>query len=91
MALLPLVLGLITVRSAMQTTAYAVAGSGRSLARLAWAARVDPGSYPIRIALAQRETCADAKRDIIAVMRMAPTWPATIAAARRCGVRIQRY
>jgi O-antigen ligase len=88
--LLPLVLGVITLRSATQTAAYAVAGSGRSLARLAWAARVDPGSYPIRIALAQRESCPDAKNDIIAAIRMAPTWPATINAARRCGVRIQR-
>jgi O-Antigen ligase len=88
--LLPLVLGVITVRSAMQTAAYGVAGSGRSLVRLAWAARVDPGSYPIRIALAQREECGDARNDIIAVLRMAPTWPATIEAARRCGVRTTR-
>jgi O-antigen ligase len=87
---LPLALGLITLRSMMQTAAYTVAGNGRSLTRLEWAARVDPGSYPIRIALAQREECGDAKNDIIAVARMAPNWPATIAAARRCGIRVQR-
>lgn len=87
---LPLVLGAITIRSLMQTAAYAVAGSGRSISRLAWAARVDPGSYPIRIALAQRESCADARNDILAAARMAPNWPATINAARRCGVRIPR-
>lgn len=88
--LLPLVLGVITLRSAMQTAAYTVAGSGRSLTRLAWAARIDPGSYPIRIALAQRESCADAKNDIAAAVRMAPTWPATVAAAKRCGVKMPR-
>jgi hypothetical protein len=88
--ILPLVLGLITLRSAMQTAAYAVAGNGRSLSRLAWAAHVDPGSYPIRIALAQREACDDARNDIIAVARMAPHWPATINAERRCDVRIGR-
>lgn len=88
--LVPLVLCAITLRSLMQTAAYAVAGNGRSLARLDWAARVDPGSYPIRIALALRESCSDAKNDIVAAARMAPTWPATINAARRCGVRIQR-
>ena len=88
--LLPLVLSVITLRSVMQTAAYLVAGSGRSLARLAWAARVDPGSYPIRIALAQRESCADASNDVMAAVRLAPTWPATIAAARRCSIQIQK-
>ncbi len=81
---LPLILGVITLHSMLQTAAYLVAGNGRSLTRLEWAARVDPGSYPIRIALAQRGTCDDAKNDIIATLRMAPNWPATIAAARRC-------
>lgn len=84
---LAVILGAITLRSGFQTTAYAVAGAGRSIPRLTWAARIDPGSYPIRLALAQRLGCADARRDIIAAARMAPTWPATVAAARRCGVR----
>lgn len=88
--LLPLVLSVITLRSVMQTAAYLVAGSGRSLARLAWAARVDPGSYPIRIALAQRKSCAEAKSDVLAVVGMAPNWPATIAVARKCGIRVPK-
>jgi len=42
--LVPLILGAITLRSTLQTAAYIVAGSGRSIARLSWAARIDPGS-----------------------------------------------
>ena len=87
--LVPLVLGVVTLRSAMQTTAYIVAGNGRSTARLTWAARIDPGSYPIRIALAQRLSCADARSDVMAVVRMAPNWPATRDVARKCGVKIR--
>jgi O-antigen ligase len=86
----PLTLGLLALWSVLQTTAYVVAGGGRSVRRLAWAARIDPGSYPIRIALAQRESCGDARNDIIAAVRMAPNWPASISSARRCGVRIPR-
>jgi O-antigen ligase len=86
----PVLLGLLALWSMLQTTAYLVAGSGRSVRRLAWAARIDPGSYPIRIALAQRESCADAKNDIIAAVRMAPNWPASGSAARRCGLRVPR-
>lgn len=82
-----LVLGVGVVRSVQQTSAYVIAGDGRQLRRLVWAARVDPGSYPIRIALATRESCRDARDDAEAVLRMAPSWPATRVAARRCGVR----
>lgn len=78
-------LGLIVIRSGMQTTAYVVAGSGRSLARLNWAARIDPTSYPIRIALAMRAPCATARDDARAALRLAPEWPAPKAAVRRCG------
>lgn len=87
---LGVILGAITLRSGLQTVAYAVAGTGRSVSRLVWAARIDPGSYPIRIALVQRLGCSEARGDIVAVARMAPKWPATIAAARRCGVRLKQ-
>jgi hypothetical protein len=50
-----------------------------------WAARLDPLSYPIRIALARREPCRQARNDIRAALRLAPTWPAAQQAARRCG------
>jgi hypothetical protein len=86
--ILPVLLAVVTFRSALQTAAYIIADSGHSLRRLSWAARVDPGSYPIRIALAERLPCTESHDDIVAVSRMAPSWPATVAAARRCGVRI---
>jgi hypothetical protein len=88
--ILPLVLGICTLRSVQQTVAYVVAGSGRSLNRLSWAARIDPGSYPLRIALAQRLPCSEARTSIVAAVELAPTWPAPIAAERRCGLRIPR-
>jgi hypothetical protein len=88
--LLPLALALCTLRSALQTAAYAIAGPGRSVTRLSWAIRVDPGSYPLRIALAQRLPCNAARTSIAAALDLAPTWPAPIAAARRCGVRVPR-
>ncbi len=82
-----LVLGAGMARSVQQTAAYVVAGDGRQLRRLVWAARVDPGSYSIRVALASREPCRDARDDAEAVIRMAPDWPSARIAARRCGVR----
>ncbi|MES1259320.1 MAG: O-antigen ligase family protein, partial [Gemmatimonadota bacterium] len=87
--LLPIVLGIVTLRSMLQTAAYIVAGNGKTTSRLVWAARIDPGSYPIRIALAQRLSCAEARSDVVAVVGMAPNWPATVAVARRCGVRVK--
>jgi hypothetical protein len=80
-----MLLGVITIRSGMQTTAYLVAGNGRSLSRLNWAARIDPTSYPIRIALAMRAPCSSARDDARAALRLAPSWPAPRIAARRCG------
>ncbi len=82
---LAVLLGVIVIRSSLQTTAYLVAGSGRSLTRLTWAARIDPTSYPIRIALAMRAPCASARDDVRAALRLAPGWPAPRAAAKRCG------
>jgi O-antigen ligase len=78
-------LGVIVIRSGMQTAAYVVAGNGRSIARLTWAARIDPTSYPIRIALAMKAPCSMARDDARAALRLAPGWPAPRIAARRCG------
>ena len=82
-----ILLGAVALRSVTQTAAYLVAGNGRDLARLTWAARIDPGSYPIRIALAERGPCSAVRDDAAAALRMAPSWPAPRAAARRCGVK----
>lgn len=84
---LPIVLCLGMLRSGQQTAAYVVAGSGRNLGRLVWAARLDPTSYPLRLELAARLPCARARPHARAVLSLAPQWPASQAAARRCGVR----
>lgn len=84
---LPLVLMVIAARSAEQTAAYVVAGSGRETSRVVWAARLDPTSYPLRIALATRLPCGRARSHARAAMALAPAWPASRNAAARCGVR----
>ncbi|MEP6591305.1 MAG: O-antigen ligase family protein [Gemmatimonadota bacterium] len=84
-----LLLALIAFRSATQTAAYLVAGNGRDIGRLTWAARIDPGSYPIRIGLAERGSCYRVRDDVLAAWRLAPSWPAPRAAARRCGVPLR--
>lgn len=84
-----ILLGGIALRSTTQTLAYLVAGRGHELGRLTWAARIDPGSYPIRIALAERGACASVRDDAAAALRLAPNWPAPRAAARRCGVSVR--
>ncbi len=83
--MVPALLAIGALRSVEQNLAYVVAGSGADLTRLAWAARIDPWSYPIRVALAAREPCGRARNDAAAVLRLAPTWPAARTAARRCG------
>lgn len=85
--LLPFLLAAIAARSAQQTVAYLVAGSGRDLGRLTWAARIDPTSYPLRIGLATRLPCGRARNHARAAVALAPGWPASQAAARRCGAR----
>ncbi len=86
-AALPLVLMVVALRSVEQTAAYVVAGSGRATGRMVWAARLDPTSYPLRIALATRLPCARARGHARAAMALAPNWPASRNAAARCGVR----
>ncbi len=82
--------GIGALRSCEQTAAYVVAGSGGSTGRLVWAARLDPFSYPIRVALARRLPCDLAAPHIRAAIRLAPEWPAPAAEAHRCGITRQR-
>jgi O-antigen ligase len=84
-SLVALALAVGLARSAMQTGAYLVAGDGANRERLARAAIVDPFNYQLRIRLA-RGRCQDARTHAAAAVRLAPTWPAARAAARRCGV-----
>lgn len=89
-AALLVVVGLGALRSCEQTAAYVVAGSGKSTGRLLWAARLDPFSYPIHVALARRLPCDLAAPHIRAAARLAPEWPAPAAEAHRCGIALQR-
>jgi O-antigen ligase len=82
---LVLLLSIGLARSAMQTGAYLVAGSGSSRSRLERAALIDPFNYQLQIRLA-RGPCRQARPHAAAAVRLAPTWPAARAAARRCGV-----
>ncbi len=85
-ALLVLAAAVGLVRSAMQTGAYLAAGNGASRTRMERAALIDPWSYPIRISLARRGPCSEARDDARMALRLAPTWPAARRAAARCGV-----
>ncbi len=89
-AVLLVLLALGAARSCQQTAAYVVAGSGASTARLTWAARLDPTSYAIRVALARRLPCSLATPHIRAAAKLAPEWPAPVAEAHRCNVSLQR-
>lgn len=80
---IPVALGLF--RSATQTTAYLIAGDGSTRTRLERAAVIDPFNYQLRIRLA-RGPCRTSREHARAALRLAPTWPAAQAAARRCGV-----
>jgi O-antigen ligase len=75
------------VRSTMQTTAYILAGNGGSRSRLERAVLIDPFSYQLQIRLA-RGPCRQARPHAAAAVKLAPTWPAARAAARRCGVEV---
>lgn len=84
-ALLVLLVAAGLARSVSQTAAYLVAGDGSSRARVERAVLIDPFNYQLQIRLA-RGACRDARPHAAAALRLAPTWPAARAAARRCGV-----
>lgn len=72
------------VRSVQQTSAYVIAGGGRSRHALQVAVRVDPFSFPIQIALARSGPCRMAAPHARAALRLAPTWPSAQRVAKRC-------
>lgn len=85
-AILVVLVGAGLIRSAAQTAAYVVAGDGSSRQRLERAVFLDPFNYQLQIRLA-RGPCRAARPHAAAALRLAPTWPAAQAAARRCGVK----
>jgi len=92
LAALAVVVGVgLTVRSASQGAAMGVFSSWGRLAARAEAARLDPGSYRIRILLAEsyrrRGRCADAIPQARAAGRLFPEAPAPRRILRGCGAR----
>lgn len=83
--LLALLVAVGLVRSAMQTTAYLVAGDGSDRDRMERAALIDPFNYQLRIALGRRGPCREARRHAEAALDLAPTWRAPQRAVARCG------
>lgn len=81
----------LTVRSVSQSAAMGVFSSWGRLAARAEAARLDPGSYRIRILLAEsyrrRGRCADAIPQARAAGQLFPEAPAPRRILRGCGAR----
>lgn len=85
--LLAVLVALGLFRSATQTAAYLLAGDGSQRARLERAVIVDPFNYQLQIRLS-RGPCRTSRDHARAALKLAPTWPAARAAARRCGVSL---
>ena len=74
-----------------QGTSIALAGDGSSVTRLRWASALDPGSFRLRILLAQRSrSCAEARRHAERAYRLVPHHGEPRRILRRCGVRVER-
>jgi O-antigen ligase len=89
-----LLLGLLFVgRSGAQTVAMGLFASGNSTLMEA-ASTLDPGSYRIRMLLAQRwlraGRCARAVPHAAAARELFPNYPAPVRLLRTCGVRVKR-
>ncbi|HUF35456.1 MAG TPA: O-antigen ligase family protein [Gemmatimonadales bacterium] len=89
-----LVGGLLVLRSAAQTVAMAVFASADRRAVQEFAARIDPGSYRIRMLLAQgwraAGICARARPHAEAAAALFPHYPAPRRLLRACGTRRAR-
>ena len=71
-----------------QAASIAMAGSGRSVARVRWAALLDPGSFRLRILLAQRAAdCRSARVHAARAHELAPNHGEPRRILARCGVR----
>jgi O-antigen ligase len=83
---------LFALRSAAQGISMLLAGSGRSVRRVTWAARVDPGSYRLRMLLSgvpgARGPCSRVRVHGLAAHRLFPHHVAPARVLRSCGVRV---
>jgi len=86
--LLPLLVGLFTAfvgRSTAQLVAITTAGSGRSLAVVERASRIDPANFRLQLILANRLRCSEARPHARMAVRLFPHHPSAKRAAARCG------
>jgi len=83
---------LFALRSSAQGMAMLVAGAGRSVGRVSWAARMDPGSYQLHMLLAggprARGPCSRVRVHAGAAHELFPHHEAPARALRACGVRV---
>ncbi|HKG93573.1 MAG TPA: O-antigen ligase family protein [Gemmatimonadaceae bacterium] len=90
-AALVLVGGLLVLRSATQIGAMAYANDATGSARMERAARLDPGSYRVRIRLARlyrdRGNCAKARPHALASRNLLPNAPEPRRILSQCGYR----
>ena len=82
---------LFAIRSASQASAILVAGGGRSVRWVTWAARIDPGSYRLQMLLAgtpgARGPCSRVRVNGRAAHLLFPHHDAPTRLLRSCGVR----
>ena len=83
---------LFALRSSAQGVAILLAGAGRSVARVTWAARLDPGSYRLHMLLAgvpgARGPCGRVRVHGAAAHELFPHHDAPARVLRACGVRV---
>ncbi|MGE5927283.1 MAG: O-antigen ligase family protein [Gemmatimonadota bacterium] len=76
--------------AAAQAGSIAVAADGASARRVRVAALLDPGSFRLRILLAQRSrSCAQARRHAERAHRLVPNHGEPRRILRRCGIRVE--
>ncbi len=82
---------LFAARSTAQAAAMLMAGSGRSVRWVSWAARVDPSSYRLHMILAggpgARGPCSRVRLHGAAAHRLFPHHEAPVRVLRSCGIR----
>jgi hypothetical protein len=83
---------LFALRSSAQGAAILVAGAGRSVRRVSWAARLDPGSYQLHMLLSgvpgARGPCSRVRIHGAAAHDLFPHHEAPARVLRACGVRV---
>ena len=84
---------LFALRSSAQAAAMLIAGSGRSVRLVTWAARIDPGSYRLHMILSgvagAHGPCSRVRVHAAAAHTLFPHHDAPARVLRACGVRVR--